>query len=76
MREAARIILEEYDGAPAWLYTSNFQRSFQSALVLREELGLLFSQMRTEFSGLLDRERWVRSISVRNRRGRRCGRTI
>ena len=54
MREAARIILEEYDGAPAWLYTSNFQRSFQSALVLREELGLLFSQMRTEFSGLLD----------------------
>jgi len=54
MQRAAKTILEEYDGAPAWLYTSNFQRSFQSALVLREECGLLFSQMRTEFSGLLD----------------------
>ena len=40
--------------APSWLYTSNFQRSFQSALILREDLGLLFSQLRTEFSGLLD----------------------
>lgn len=54
MQEAAKRIMNEYDGAPAWLYTSNFQRSFQSALVLREEIGLLFSQMRTEFSGLLD----------------------
>jgi len=54
MQEAAKTILRDYDGAPAWLYTSNFQRSFQSALVLREEIGLLFSQMRTEFSGLLD----------------------
>lgn len=54
MQEAAKTILRDFDGAPAWLYTSNFQRSFQSALVLREEIGLLFSQMRTEFSGLLD----------------------
>jgi broad specificity phosphatase PhoE len=54
MQEAARRIVREFDGAPAWLYTSNFQRSFQSALVVREEIGLLFSQMRTEFSGLLD----------------------
>ena len=36
------------------VYTSNFQRSFQSALILREDLGMLFSQLRTEFSGLLD----------------------
>ena len=57
MQEAAKTILRDYDGAPAWLYTSNFQRSFQSALVLREEIGLLFSQMRTEFSGLLDPEK-------------------
>ena len=55
MQEAARrIVSSEFDGAPSWLYTSNFQRSFQSALVVREEVGLLFSQMRTEFSGLLD----------------------
>jgi len=54
MHEAARVITEEYDGAPSWLYTSNFQRSFQSALILREDLGMLFSQLRTEFSGLLD----------------------
>jgi broad specificity phosphatase PhoE len=54
MHEAARVIQSEHDGAPSWLYTSNFQRSFQSALVLREDLGMLFSQLRTEFSGLLD----------------------
>ena len=54
VHEAARIILEEYDGSPSWLYTSNFQRSFQTALVMREDLGLLFSEVRTEFSGLLD----------------------
>lgn len=54
MHEAARIIADEYDAAPSWLYTSNFQRAFQSALILREDLGLLFSQLRTEFSGLLD----------------------
>jgi len=54
MHRAAAIISDEYDGAPSWLYTSNFQRSFQSALILREDLGLLFSQLRTEFSGLLD----------------------
>jgi len=54
MHEAAAIIAEEYDGAPSWLYTSNFQRSFQSALIIREDLGMLFSQLRTEFSGLLD----------------------
>jgi len=55
MRDAARrIVSNEFDGAPSWLYTSNFQRSFQSALIVREEVGLLFSQMRTEFSGLLD----------------------
>ena len=54
MHEAARIIVEEYDGSPSWLYTSNFQRSFQTALVMREDLGLLFSEVRTEFSGLLD----------------------
>lgn len=54
MHEAARVIGDEYDAAPSWLYTSNFQRSFQSALILREDLGLLFSQLRTEFSGLLD----------------------
>ncbi|CEF99888.1 Histidine phosphatase superfamily, clade-1 [Ostreococcus tauri] len=54
MREAARVIVQKYDGAPSWVYTSNFQRSFQSALILREECGLLFSQLRTEFSGLLD----------------------
>ena len=54
VHEAARIIVEEYDGSPSWLYTSNFQRSFQTALVMREDLGLLFSEVRTEFSGLLD----------------------
>lgn len=54
MHLAAQIIQDEYDGAPSWLYTSNFQRSFQSALILREDLGMLFSQLRTEFSGLLD----------------------
>jgi len=54
IHEAARIIIEEYDGSPSWLYTSNFQRSFQSALCMREDLGLLFSEVRTEFSGLLD----------------------
>ena len=26
MHEAARVIGEEYDAAPSWLYTSNFQR--------------------------------------------------
>ena len=50
----ADIIANEYDGAPSWIYTSNFQRSFQSALLIREDLGMLFSQLRTEFSGLLD----------------------
>jgi broad specificity phosphatase PhoE len=35
MHEAAAIIADEYDGAPSWLYTSNFQRSFQSALIIR-----------------------------------------
>lgn len=54
MHAAAKTIAETYDGAPSWLYTSNFQRSFQSALILREDLGMLFSQLRTEFSGLLD----------------------
>lgn len=54
MHAAAAIISDEYDGAPSWIYTSNFQRSFQSALLLREDLGMLFSQLRTEFSGLLD----------------------
>ena len=54
MHAAARTIAETYDGAPSWLYTSNFQRSFQSALIVREDLGMLFSQLRTEFSGLLD----------------------
>lgn len=54
VHEAARVIMEEYDGSPSWLYTSNFQRSFQTALVMREDLGLLFSEVRTEFSGLLD----------------------
>ena len=49
-----RYVRDEYDGAPSWLYTSNFQRSFQSALIIREDLGMLFSQLRTEFSGLLD----------------------
>ena len=43
MHEAARVISDEYDAAPSWLYTSNFQRSFQSALILREDLGLLFA---------------------------------
>ena len=54
MHAAAKTIAETYDAAPSWLYTSNFQRSFQSALILREDLGMLFSQLRTEFSGLLD----------------------
>ena len=54
MHAAARTIAETYDGAPSWLYTSNFQRSFQSALIVREDLGMLFSQLRAEFSGLLD----------------------
>ena len=54
MHAAAKTIVEVYDGAPSWLYTSNFQRSFQSALIIREDVGMLFSQLRTEFSGLLD----------------------
>ena len=54
MHAAARTIAETYDAAPSWLYTSNFQRSFQSALIVREDLGMLFSQLRTEFAGLLD----------------------
>ena len=29
MHEAARVMIEEHDAAPSWLYTSNFQRSFQ-----------------------------------------------
>jgi hypothetical protein len=36
------------------IYTSNFQRAFQSTCILREELYMLFSNVRTEFSGLLD----------------------
>ena len=58
VHEAARIILEEYDGSPSWLYTSNFQRSFQTALVVREDLGLLFSEVRTEFSVCWTRGKW------------------
>lgn len=58
MVEAAETILDtKWEGGaaePAWIYTSNFQRTWQSALILRDELGLLFSDMRTEFSGLLD----------------------
>lgn len=54
MHAAAKTIQDTYDGAPSWLYTSNFQRSFQSSLIIREDLGMLFSQLRTEFSGLLD----------------------
>lgn len=56
--EAAATILdtewENGPASPAWIYTSNFQRTWQSTLVLRQELGLLFSDVRTEFSGLLD----------------------
>ena len=54
MHLASKKITDEYDGAPSWLYTSNYQRSFQSSLIIREDLGMLFSQLRTEFSGLLD----------------------
>ena len=38
MQELGRSIRESADLAPSWIYTSNFQRSWQSALVLREEL--------------------------------------
>lgn len=53
MRNAA-LEIERMGGSVSWIYTSNFQRAFQSALILREELGLLYSNFRTEFSGLLD----------------------
>ena len=54
MVEAARVMEDELGFAGGWIYTSNFQRAFQSALQLREGLGVPFSQFRTEFSGLLD----------------------
>ena len=54
MVEAAQRMEEELGFAGGWIYTSNFQRAFQSALQLREVLGVPFSQFRTEFSGLLD----------------------
>mmetsp|Transcript_19778 Transcript_19778/g.23726 ORF Transcript_19778/g.23726 Transcript_19778/m.23726 type:complete len:368 (+) Transcript_19778:99-1202(+) len=54
MHAAADYILDELDASPSWIYTSNFQRAFQSALILRSDLSLLFSNLRTEFSGLLD----------------------
>ena len=45
---------EELDFDDGWIYTSNFQRSYQSALVLRESMSMGFAFLRTEFSGLLD----------------------
>ena len=54
MVEAAQKLEDELGFAGGWIYTSNFQRAFQSALQLREVLGVPFSQFRTEFSGLLD----------------------
>ncbi|KAK3240607.1 hypothetical protein CYMTET_49561 [Cymbomonas tetramitiformis] len=47
-------LFADSDFAPSWIYTSNFQRSFQSACVLREDFGMLFANLRTEFAGLLD----------------------
>ena len=61
--------------SPSWLYTSNFQRSFQTALVMREDLGLLF-EVRTEFSGLLD-PRKMGSLDFQDRSiGKKFGKTI
>jgi len=54
MQKAAEFISEYPGAAPSWIYSSNFERSKKSAFVLREELGMLFSDMRFEFSGLLD----------------------
>ena len=54
MVEAGQKLEDELGFAGGWIYTSNFQRAFQSALQLREVLGVPFSQFRTEFSGLLD----------------------
>lgn len=51
---AARALEEKLDFAGGWIYTSNFQRSYQSAMVLREQLDMAFDKVRTEFSGLLD----------------------
>jgi len=54
MHAAAEYIAEVLDSSPRWIYTSNFQRAFQSAQILREDLFLLHSNFRTEFAGLLD----------------------
>eukprot|EP00854_Cymbomonas_tetramitiformis_P013629 gene13629-16109_t len=43
-------LFADSDFAPSWIYTSNFQRSFQSACVLREDFGMLFANLRTEFA--------------------------
>ena len=75
MHEAARIILEEYDGSPSWLYTSNFQRSFQTALVMREDLGLLFSEVRTGLAVVGPEE--MGSLDFQDRSiGKKFGKTI
>ena len=65
----------EYDGSPSWLYTSNFQRSFQTALVMRET-GLLFSEVRTEFSGLLDPRKMGSLDFQTDPIGKKFGKTI
>eukprot|EP00898_Chlorokybus_atmophyticus_P006897 jgi/Chlat1/7208/Chrsp57S06764 len=51
---AAAQRIEALDFSNGWIYTSNFQRAFQSAAILRSSLGMLFANVRTEFAGLLD----------------------